>query len=95
MLAGGQSLIPLLAMRLAAPAHLVDINRIAALDNVTVSSAGVTVGALARHTRVEKDLRRPARNRCWPRRFASSPTRPSVTAARPSGRSRTPIPRVR
>ena len=55
VLAGGQSLIPLLAMRLAAPAHLVDINRIAALDFITVTAAGVTVGALARHARVEKD----------------------------------------
>jgi carbon-monoxide dehydrogenase medium subunit len=55
VLAGGQSLIPLLAMRLAAPGHLVDINRIVALDDVTVTAAGVTVGALARHTRVEKD----------------------------------------
>ena len=55
VLAGGQSLIPLLAMRLAAPAHLVDINRIAALDSITVTAAGVTVGALARQARVEKD----------------------------------------
>ena len=55
VLAGGQSLIPLLAMRLAAPAHLVDINRIAALDTVAVTADGVTVGALARHTRVETD----------------------------------------
>ena len=55
VLAGGQSLIPLLAMRLAAPAHLVDINRIAALDTVTATATGVTVGALARHARVEKD----------------------------------------
>jgi carbon-monoxide dehydrogenase medium subunit len=55
VLAGGQSLIPLLAMRLAAPAHLVDINRIVALDDVTVTAAGVTVGAVARHTRVEMD----------------------------------------
>ena len=55
VLAGGQSLIPLLAMRIAAPDHLVDINRIAGLDAVTVTAAGVTVGALARHTRVERD----------------------------------------
>ena len=55
VLAGGQSLIPLLAMRIAAPGHLVDINRIAALDSVTVTAAGVTVGALARHARVERD----------------------------------------
>lgn len=55
VLAGGQSLIPVLAMRLAAPAHLVDINRINGLDEVDVTAAGVTVGALARHSRVEHD----------------------------------------
>ena len=36
VLAGGQSLVPVLAMRLAQPAHLVDINRVAALDTVTM-----------------------------------------------------------
>ncbi|MBO2452394.1 FAD binding domain-containing protein [Actinomadura barringtoniae] len=56
VLAGGQSLIPLLNMRLAAPAHLVDINRIEGLDAVEVSGAGVRVGALARHARVERDV---------------------------------------
>ncbi len=58
VLAGGQSLVPVLAMRLAEPDHLVDINGIAELDYVRVSAggdhapAGVTVGALARHTTV-------------------------------------------
>jgi carbon-monoxide dehydrogenase medium subunit len=55
VLAGGQSLIPVLAMRLAAPAHLVDINHIGELDAVTTTPAGVTIGALARHSRVEHD----------------------------------------
>ena len=54
VLAGGQSLIPVLAMRLAAPAHLVDINAVTELDYVRVIPAGVTVGALARHAAVEK-----------------------------------------
>ncbi|KAB2343044.1 FAD binding domain-containing protein [Actinomadura rudentiformis] len=54
VLAGGQSLIPLLNMRLAAPAHLVDINRVAELDTIEVSERGVLVGALARHTVVER-----------------------------------------
>ncbi len=54
VLAGGQSLIPMLNMRLAAPAHLVDINRLAALAVVRASSAGVTVGALARHSEVAR-----------------------------------------
>jgi carbon-monoxide dehydrogenase medium subunit len=65
VLAGGQSLIPLLNMRLAAPEHLIDINRIAELDTVAVEPAqagatagagagGVRVGALARHSRVAR-----------------------------------------
>ena len=40
VLAGGQSLIPVLAMRLAAPAHLVDINRIAGAGHGHVTAAG-------------------------------------------------------
>jgi len=54
VLAGGQSLIPLLNMRIAAPRHLVDINRVAELDTLTVEAGGVRVGALARHARVER-----------------------------------------
>ncbi|GAA3024772.1 xanthine dehydrogenase family protein subunit M [Streptosporangium longisporum] len=54
VLAGGQSLIPLLNMRLAAPAHLVDINRLDALAAVDVEAGGVRVGALARHAQVER-----------------------------------------
>ena len=55
VLAGGQSLVPLLSMRLAAPAMLVDINALPDLAHVTVvdgSAAGVRVGALARHADV-------------------------------------------
>lgn len=52
VLAGGQSLLPLLSMRLATPALVVDINGLPGLDDVTVTGAGVRVGALARHTTV-------------------------------------------
>jgi carbon-monoxide dehydrogenase medium subunit len=55
VLAGGQSLIPLLNMRLAAPAHLVDINRLTELAYVRTTPDGVRVGALARHADVERD----------------------------------------
>ncbi|WP_404384490.1 FAD binding domain-containing protein [Knoellia locipacati] len=55
VLAGGQSLIPVLNMRLAQPAHLVDINRVAGLDTVTVTETHVRVGATVRHARLEKD----------------------------------------
>ena len=55
VLAGGQSLVPLMSMRLAAPAHLVDVNHVPGLDTVEVDEAAVRVGALARHSRVEHD----------------------------------------
>jgi CO/xanthine dehydrogenase FAD-binding subunit len=55
VLAGGQSLVPLLSMRLASPGLLVDINGIGALAYVRVSDDGVRVGALARHTDVLQD----------------------------------------
>jgi aerobic carbon-monoxide dehydrogenase medium subunit len=52
VLAGGQSLVPLLSLRLAAPEHLVDIGRLTALDYVRVAGGQVLVGALARHADV-------------------------------------------
>jgi aerobic carbon-monoxide dehydrogenase medium subunit len=55
VLAGGQSLVPVLNMRLAAPAHLVDVNRLAELAYVRCDGAAVRVGALARHVDVERD----------------------------------------
>jgi carbon-monoxide dehydrogenase medium subunit len=55
VLACGQSLIPLLSMRLAAPATLVDINRVPGLDTVEVTGDGVRVGALVRHARLITD----------------------------------------
>jgi carbon-monoxide dehydrogenase medium subunit len=53
VLAGGQSLIPLLNFRLARPAHLVDINRINGLDAIYERDGGVAVQALARQAAVE------------------------------------------
>jgi aerobic carbon-monoxide dehydrogenase medium subunit len=55
VLAGGQSLMPLLNMRLAAPSHLVDINRLSELAFVSVSEGQVSIGALARHNDVLRD----------------------------------------
>ena len=55
VLAGGQSLLPLLTMRLAAPPHLVDVNRVPGLATVEPSTGGVRVGALARHAQVLRD----------------------------------------
>jgi CO/xanthine dehydrogenase FAD-binding subunit len=53
VLAGGQSLVPLLNFRLARPAHLIDINRIHGLDAIYERDGGVAVQALARQAGVE------------------------------------------
>jgi carbon-monoxide dehydrogenase medium subunit len=53
VLAGGQSLVPLLNFRLARPAHIVDINRITALDRIYERDGGVAIQALARQAAVE------------------------------------------
>lgn len=49
LLAGGQSLIPLLKLRFAAPALLVDLGRIPGLDAIEERDGALIVGALARH----------------------------------------------
>lgn len=63
VLAGGQSLVPLLSMRLASPGHVIDINKITELGSVHVDAATVRVGALARHAEIEQD---PAAARAQP-----------------------------
>ena len=54
LLAGGQSLLASLGMRLSAPAVLVDINGLKELAGIRVEGASVRVGALARHREVER-----------------------------------------
>jgi carbon-monoxide dehydrogenase medium subunit len=54
ILAGGQSLIPLLAMRLAHPAHLVDINRVASLSHLEERNGQVVLGATVRERDAER-----------------------------------------
>ena len=53
VLAGGHSLIPLMRLRLAQPAALVDINGIKGLDHITERGGKVHVGALARHVSIQ------------------------------------------
>jgi len=53
LLAGGQSLIATLNMRLSAPEVLIDINGIKGLDGIAKKGKFVEIGALARHTQVE------------------------------------------
>jgi carbon-monoxide dehydrogenase medium subunit len=54
VLSGGQSLIPMLKLRLASPTVLVDINRIPGLDYVEEREGALRIGALARETELER-----------------------------------------
>lgn len=57
VLAGGLSLAPMMNLRLASPAHLVDVNRVAGLDAVVRDGDGrLRVGALARHDALHRGL---------------------------------------
>jgi carbon-monoxide dehydrogenase medium subunit len=49
VLAGGQSLVPAMALRLALPAHLVDINGVKGLDRLAVDAGELAIGACVRH----------------------------------------------
>jgi aerobic carbon-monoxide dehydrogenase medium subunit len=53
LLAGGQSLVPMLNFRLLEPAMLIDINGIAGLDGIAETPDGLRIGALARHRALE------------------------------------------
>ena len=54
LLAGGQSLIATLNMRLSAPALLIDINGIGGLDGIAHKGGAVEIGALVRHAQAER-----------------------------------------
>ncbi len=54
VLAGGQSLIPVMKLRFAAPQAIVDINRIGGLDTLADDDAGIRIGALIRHAHCER-----------------------------------------
>ena len=56
ILAGGQSLVPLLNMRLAAPTNLMDINRIAELNYIQSEESYLAVGAIVRQCQVERSV---------------------------------------
>src|SRR5213596_214979 len=54
VLAGGQSLVPMMNFRVAAPKVLVDINRIGSLAGIKVTRSFVRIGALTRHVELER-----------------------------------------
>jgi aerobic carbon-monoxide dehydrogenase medium subunit len=54
VLAGGQSLLPLLAFRMAAPSVLVDLRKIPGLDRISISAGGIELGAKVRWCDIEE-----------------------------------------
>jgi len=56
VLAGGQSLVPMMNFRVAAPKVLVDINRIPALAGIKITKSHVRIGALTRHVHLERSV---------------------------------------
>ncbi len=56
ILAGGQSLVPIMAFRLAKPAHLVDINEVAGLDRIATDGKILSIGARVRHAAFHKSV---------------------------------------
>ncbi|MEM9747059.1 MAG: xanthine dehydrogenase family protein subunit M [Actinomycetota bacterium] len=55
VLAGGQSFVPLMALRMARPAHVIDIGAVPGLADITVGDDGsVTIGAMVRHATAER-----------------------------------------
>jgi aerobic carbon-monoxide dehydrogenase medium subunit len=55
VLAGGQSLVPMLALRLTRFEHLVDVNRVASLSGIERRDGELRIGATTRHRTVERD----------------------------------------
>ena len=53
LLSGGQSLIPMMKLRLVSPEYIVDINRIPGLDYISESDGHLKIGALAREHQLE------------------------------------------
>jgi aerobic carbon-monoxide dehydrogenase medium subunit len=53
VLAGGQSLVPMMNFRIARPTALVDINRVPGLDHIARDGDALSVGALVRHAAIE------------------------------------------
>lgn len=54
VLSGGQSLLPLMKMRLSKPAHVVDIGRVPGLDQITEDGNSLVLGALVTHAQMER-----------------------------------------
>jgi hypothetical protein len=92
ILAGGQSLVPLLNFRLAQPSVIVDINRVLELSYLRRSNGRLRIGAMCRQTRLEQSPVAREGGACWATRSRSSRTRRSAIAAPSAALRRMPTP---
>ncbi len=95
LLAGGQSLMPLMNLRLARPQYIIDLNRIAGLDSIQERDGALVVGTMTRQRSVSNACPLCGNTSpCCLRPQRSSATSRSVTGARWGGVSPTPTPRL-
>ena len=85
VIAGGQSLVPMMAFRLARPSHLIDINGVGELDCLLVEDATLWIGATVRHAALANMVSGGTLGDCSVRSRVAWPTRRSVIAARSAG----------
>jgi aerobic carbon-monoxide dehydrogenase medium subunit len=94
ILAGGQSLLPMLAMRQAQPKHLVDLQRVGELAGIRSADGRLRIGAMVRQREIERDSSVPPLVRCAVRHIGISRSaiaerwvgRCRIWILRPSGR---------
>ena len=91
VLAGGQSLVPTMAFRLARPRHLVDINGVAGLDRLAVQDGRLFIGATVRHAAFETPAAEGPLGALLAEVAQHIAHHRSAPAARSAARSRTPI----
>ena len=65
VLAGGQSLVPIMNFRLARPTYLIDINAVAGLDRLAAKDGVLRTGAWVRHAAFGPPVERGPLGRCW------------------------------
>ena len=90
ILAGGQSLLPVLRMRLNAPEVVIDLGRIDSLRGIRDDGDAIVIGAMTPHSVVGHDPLVAEHAELLAKAASSSPTPRSGTAARSAARSRTP-----
>ena len=90
IIAGGQSLLPVLRMRLNAPEVLIDLGKIDSLRGIRDDGDAIVIGAMTPHAAVGKDPLVSEHAALITRPCTTWPTPRSATAARSAGRSPTP-----